>query len=369
MRPRCEKVLCAELDTSSLSRRMGRLLDFPTAVDPAEAQRTTRFADPSVPWPQSPCSHTSPSASSALPRDACRASVAVLVAGEFRDFLQPYRPGDLHWRNLSAASVWRRLYETVVVPNGPADLFVHSWTSQLAQQLVAEVRPCASVCEGYDREYVERILVRHQGFRLIRGFLRFNNSRETPHIVDFFFKRYAALQLMEAFEQRRGQAYRAVVLTRPDVVVLSRLIALPSRLKPSTVYVHNSDHHHDSTDMDTTADPIDRALCGQMPNDWFAYGDRASMGTYLRAFIELPQLHAQMRETRGSCDWWRCHNYRYNFTFLNNAEAYLGFHLRRSGLRCSELRAARPAVHMALPPTRRRDWGDWRDWGPGRTVS
>ena len=77
----------------------------------------------------------------------------------------------------------------------------------------------------------------------------------------------------------------------------------------------------------------------------------------MSAFLKLPALHKRMRATPGSCDWWRCHNYRYNFTFLNNAEAYLGLHLRESGLRCRDVRSMEPRVHLVLPPTRRRDWG------------
>lgn len=338
---------------------MGRLLDPPTPVDPSELRLTTRFANPAVPWPEVPCN--------SQPRPPCRAAVAVLVAGEFRDFMPPVKPRDRHWRDLSASGVWQRLSDAVITSNGPADLFVHTWDTPLARQLLSKlgVRACASVCETYDRGYVERVLTRFNGFRLIRGFLRLNNSHETPHIVDFFYKRHAALNLVHAHEQRRAQPYRAIVFTRPDVVVLTPAVTVPLVLEPRTVYVHNSDHHHDSTDTDPTADPIDRGLCGQMPNDWFAYGDRAAMDTYLSAFADLPRLHAHMRSVAGSCDWWRCHNYRYNFTFLNNAEAYLGFHLRHNGLRCRELQAAAPPVHMTLAPTRRRDWGDWRDWGPG----
>ena len=67
---------------------------------------------------------------------------------------------------------------------------------------------------------------------------------------------------------------------------------------------------HDSTDSDTTADPMSHGLCGQMPNDWFAYGARAVMAQYLSAFPSLPKLHQAMRVTPGSCDYWRCHNYR-----------------------------------------------------------
>ena len=346
---------------------MGRLLDLPTPVDPLESKRTTAYGlYPNLPWPEPTCSAA---ASSASPSCSAAASIAVLVAGEFRDFLPPFKPQHKHWSHLSAESVWRKLYDAVIAVNGPADLFVHSWEGELARKLVTRSSVCASVCEVYGREYVERVLSRYAGFRVIRGFLRFNNTKETPHIVDFFYKRYAALQLLEAHERRRNQPYRALILTRPDVVVLSKEILVPSDLTPSTIYLHNSDHHHDSTDSDNTADPmVDHGICGQMPNDWFAYGDRRAMGQYLSAFVELPSLHRIMRETKGSCDWWRCHNYRYNFTFLNNAEAYLGFHLRQNKLRCRELQDATPPVKMLLPPTRRRDWGDWRDLGPGNTA-
>lgn len=284
--------------------------------------------------------------------------MAVLVTGEFRGFNAPWRPRDHHWKGLEPAKVWSRLYDHVVTPNGPADLFIHSWTGETAQRMVAllPARPCVSVCESYGDDYFRRVLTQYQGFRYIHGFLRFNNSRETPHIVDFFYKRYAGLQMLVRFEQRRQRPYRAVVLTRPDVVVLTKIV-VPQGLEPSTIYLHDSDHHHDSTDRDTDADPIARGLCGQMPNDWFAFGDRSSMQAYLSAFPRLPWLHQRMRATPGSCDWWRCHNYRYNFTFLNNAEAYLGFHLRGEGLKCRELQAETPRVRIVLPPTRMRDWG------------
>ena len=184
---------------------MGRLLDPPTPTDAAELRRTTRFADPSVPWPAPPCGSMTPR--TVLPESRCTSNIAVLVAGEFRDFLPPFRPREARWRGTSAASVWKRLYETVVQPNGPADLFVHSWASALAHKLLSDLplQPCAAICEAYNREYVERVLARYNGFRLIRGFLRLNNSRETPHIVDFFYKRYAAWQLVHDFERRRAR--------------------------------------------------------------------------------------------------------------------------------------------------------------------
>lgn len=182
------------------------------------------------------------------------------------------------------------------------------------------------------------------------------------------------LRLLQRFEASRSREYAAVVLSRPDIVIVSKAIEVPRALESGTVYVHNSDHHHDSTDESTDSDPMSRGLCGQMPNDWFAYGDRASMGAYLSAFLTLPELHVRMRATRGSCDWWRCHNYRYNHTFLNSAEAYLGFHLRASSLKCVDvsLQQSRSESHghrrsapipngaraeMRLPLTRKRDWG------------
>lgn len=268
---------------------------------------------------------------------------------------------DRHWKGVTPQKVWSRLIEAVALPNGPADLFVHSWDTALARELVARLPspPCASVCEPYGLPYAGRVLANYAGFRLIHGFLRLNHSKETPHVVDFFYKRFAALQLLSRFEVARARRYAAVIVSRPDVYIFSTTIDL-RRLAPretGTVYIHDTDHHHDSTDVDTTADPMAHGRCGQMPNDWFAYGDRDVMGQYLSAFPSLPQLHRQMRATPGSCDYWRCHNYRYNHTFLNSAEAYLGFHLRRSGLRCRDVRQLRPPVSMALPSTRQRDWG------------
>ena len=129
---------------------------------------------------------------------------------------------------------------------------------------------------------------------------------------------------------------------------------LPPTLLPRTVYAHDSDHHHDSTDTNSTADPMDRGLCGQMPRDWLSYGDRETMGAFLEAFPRLPALHTQMRTTKGACTWWKCHNYRYNFTFLMNAEAYLGFHLRNERLACRDVRHLQPPLSLVLPPTRIR---------------
>ena len=344
---------------------MGRLLDFPTPVNAAEAahiaaaQRYESGDGDSQPSVLPTCNgnaSTSGNSAVAAASGACSSDVAVLFVGEFRDFLAPWKARDNVWRTLTAEWVFTRLVEAIVKPNGPADVFVHCWDRPLARSLVAQLPtpPCASVCEPYGTEYAQRILAQYRGLRFINGYLRLNHTKETPHIVDFFYKRYAALRLLEQVESTRRRAYRAVVLTRPDIVVRTTTVSLRPSLAPNTVYVHDSDHHHDSTDASTDADPMSRGLCGQMPNDWFAYGDRASMGAYLAAFPLLPTLHAAMRAVPGSCDWWRCHNYRYNHTFLNNGEAYLGLHLRRSGLRCHDLR---PKLRLELPSTRQRDWG------------
>ena len=290
----------------------------------------------------------------------CTSSVAVLVVGEFREFKAPERASNARWKRLTAETAWSALQSAVVASkNGPADLIVHTWNGTLATRLLgtSSVQPCASVCEAYGEAYMQRILGNYTGFKLIAGKLRLRDPRETPHIVDFFYKRYAALRLMQHVERQRGRRYRTALMIRPDVVFVSKTpVRLPEMLLPHTVYVHNSDHHHDSTDTDTSADPMSRGQCGQMPNDWFAYGDRASMGQYLGGFPILPALHARMLTVRGHCDWWKCHNYRYNFTFLINAEGYLGMHLRSVGLGCRDVMQMTPPIGLALPPTRKRDW-------------
>ena len=63
-----------------------------------------------------------------------------------------------------------------------------------------------------------------------------------------------------------------------------------------------------------------------------------------------------MLSVKGNCVWWKCHNFRYNFSFLINAESYLGFHLREVGLGCRDLARMSPPVALSLPRTRRRDW-------------
>ena len=285
---------------------------------------------------------------------SCSSDVAAIVVGEFRNFSAPIRRENQRWRELTAETAWRGLQQALVVSNGPADLFVHAWESELARNLVDHtiVPVCAAVCEAYGDAYMERIIANYSGFRKIGGNLRLRDRRETPHLIDFFYKRYAALLLLRRVEERRRRPYLAVVMSRPDVVIDPPAVPVrPSELLQSTVYMHNTDHHPDSTDTDSNTDPMARGLCGQTPNDWvrqgeasnpglipvcspclvaiarsnlwvalgdcalgkqFAFGDRRSMGMYMDAFPSLPSLSTRIRTVKGSCDWWKCHNYRYN---------------------------------------------------------
>ena len=146
---------------SLVSAQMGRLLDPPTAPDSAElAQRAT--LDANVPWPEPPC--RAPAAAAAASA-VCSASVAVLVVGEFRSYVPPVKPRDNRWKDLTPSAVWRQIHKTIIKPNGPADVFVHSWDSELAMQLVSELPapPCASVCEAYGGPFFERVLARYRG--------------------------------------------------------------------------------------------------------------------------------------------------------------------------------------------------------------
>lgn len=315
-------------------------------------------------WTHGPsCSNDSaaPARASVAP---CPSAIAALLVGEIREFATPVRQSNHKWKSLTAESAWNGLQQALVASNGPADLLVHTWDGQLPRRLVAAlpVPPCASVCESYGEAYMQRILSNFSGFRLIGGHLRIRDARETPHIVDFFYKRYAGLRLLQHVERQRGRRYRAVVMARPDVVFVSRAaVTLPTALRARTVYVHHSDHRRDSsgTGAAVADDPIQRGLCGENPNDWFAFGDRESMGDYLAAFPSLPELHARMHRMPGGCDWWKCHNYKRNGTLLINAEAFLGIHLRTVGLGCEDVSASRdfrPPIAIELPRTRRRDW-------------
>ena len=291
----------------------------------------------------------------------CPSQIAALIVGEVRDFVEtPVSRGNRKWSSLSAEQVWRGLQETIVASNGPADLLLHTWNGTLARRFVSSLpkQPCATVCEQYGEEYMQRILSNFTGFRLIGGRLRFRDKRETPHLVDFFYKRYAGLRVMQHVERQRNLPYRAVLMARPDVVFLSKApVVVPTSLQQRTVYVYRSDHRRDSSGPGASSDPISRGLCGENPSDWFAFGDRNSMGMYLSAFPALPQLNSQMHSMPGGCDWWKCHNFKRNGTLLINAEGYLGIHLRNSGLGCRDISVDyEPRVSIALPGTRRRDW-------------
>ena len=301
---------------------------------------------------------------------ACSSSVALLAVGPFREFA--LQTGGKHPARFGFTStgVWHHLL-AALVPMNAADLLVSTWDAPLVREVLAgerRVRPCATVCESFDDRYRVRLANGSAGgFRLIDGNLRFKDARETPHTIDFFYRRQQALAMVERVEVARARRYEALIMVRPDVVFVQRnasagWIGDPSRLPPSTVYIFRSDHHRDSDSDpsigDAEADPMKRGLCGQQPHDWFAYGGRESMGRYLSGFPRLPALYDDLRRVKGACDWWKCHNYRRNFSFLINGESLLGIHLRRAGLRCRDVVAPwrQPPIEMMLPPTRKRGY-------------
>jgi len=76
------------------------------------------------------------------------------------------------------------------------------------------------------------------------------------------------------------------------------------------------------------------------------YGSSTALHSYTAAFTELAEIHAEMRATQGYTLWWGPgasfeNSIRRPTTFLNSAESILGFHLRRSGLGCHELRSGK----------------------------
>lgn len=78
--------------------------------------------------------------------------------------------------------------------------------------------------------------------------------------------------------------------------------------------------------------------CGRMPNDWFAFGLRASMLEYARLLDAAPAWLPHMQSDPAL----RQHSHyrpgvRPAGTFLNNQEGTLGYWLRASGLSCINL--------------------------------
>ena len=275
---------------------------------------------------------------------SCSAAVAILISGEAR----------------SGRSVWERMRSALVEPN-QADVLLHTWESELAYELRSVFKVCAATHEPYNATTKLAMNALVPRLKLIRDHLYVADHHETPHVVDYFYIKWRASQLLAHVEQtqRDGRPYASVVFVRPDVLFVSPRVVVLQSLPEFTVALLQTDHRPDSNDT-TLTDPLSRGQCGQTVNDWFAYGSSTSMKRFLDGFLHLPEVHDVMMATPGYCKWWKCHNYRYNGTFLNNAESYLGFHIRIAGLRCVELseKHAPPgcAVSARLDTKRVRDW-------------
>lgn len=274
----------------------------------------------------------------------CTAAVAILIAGEAR----------------SGLAVWERVQTALVAPNR-ADVLLHAWESSLAYELRDFFHPCAATFEPYNMTTKLAMQALVPRLKLIREHLYIIDHHETPHVVDYFYIKWRASQLLARVEQhqRSGKQYELVVFVRPDVNFLTSPVRVQLSQPELTVALLKTDHRPDSNDTSHT-DPFTRGQCGQTVNDWFAYGTSASMKLFLDGFRHLPELHDTMLATPGYCKWWKCHNFRYRGTFLNNAESFLGFHIRATGLRCVELteQYAKPgyAVSAKLDTKRVRDW-------------
>ena len=273
---------------------------------------------------------------------SCNAEVAVLVAGEPR----------------SGPDVWRKLRDMLVVPN-QADILMHVWQHELAIQMQSTLQPCAATSEPYNMTTKHAMLALVPRLKLINKHLYISDKRETPHIVDFFYIKWKASRLLVHVEHHlRKRQYTIVTFVRPDIVFLA-----PVRLRLTqpewTLALLHKDHRPDSNDTNGT-DPLSRGMCGQTVNDWFAYGTSVSMNLYLSGFLTLPHVHDLMLATPGYCKWWKCHNFRYKGTFLNNAESVLGFYIRMVGLGCNDVSEpfapADYVVKARLDARRVRDW-------------
>jgi len=248
----------------------------------------------------------------------------------------------------------------LISPNG-ADVLVHVWESAAAHELRDFFQPCAATFEPYNMTTKLAMITLVPRLKLIGEYLYIIDRHETPHVADFFYIKWRAAQLLERVEsdRRGGRPYTTVVFARSDLTFVTTPVRLRLAQPELTVALLRSDHQPDSNDTSLT-DPITRGQCGQTVNDWFAYGTSASMKRFLDGFLHLPELHDTMLATPGYCKWWKCHNYRYNGTFLTNAESFLGFHIRAAGLACvdlSERYAPRGfSVIAQLDSGRLRDW-------------
>ena len=54
----------------------------------------------------------------------------------------------------------------------------------------ALVKPCRTRVEAYNESYAISVAQKYPWANLLGGFLKIEDVKETPHVVDFFYKRY-----------------------------------------------------------------------------------------------------------------------------------------------------------------------------------
>ena len=102
-----------------------------------------------------------------------------------------------------------------VAPSMRTDVFIETWDSPLVRRIfrklsedsrssadrcadesghvtdcgITPVRPCRTRLEAYDEAYAVRVATKYPWVNILGGFLKIEDARETPHVVDFFYKR------------------------------------------------------------------------------------------------------------------------------------------------------------------------------------
>jgi hypothetical protein len=264
-------------------------------------------------------------AAAATPPGNCTKRTAVVFTGEAR--------GD--------EATWASLAAHLVAPND-ADVLLDVWdVSPEARAALERIfRPCEFYTEAYNIDWKRSVVEKDPRFQLLGDTLYAIGPGETAHVVDEYARMAHAGKLL----QRHGHA----------VVIRARLdarFAAPFPLPPA--------YNGSAAALGSAAPPPRNSVvgalewggrmydagegpptCPKMMSDNFAYGDFWGMRAYLDVFPHMFRLLEAMHADAGFRLWWATGNARVENTFLGNAESFVAWRLRATGVACAH--AAEP---------------------------
>ena len=255
---------------------------------------------------------------------AHQSTVAVIFAGELR--------GD--------ARVWASTRKNLIDANH-AEVFAALWLSAAAECFMLQMAGIG-VHEAVQTGRLALLKPMPAGLlesgtdAAVASYFGLDAETEVVHLAEPRIRRLLAQYhvLARAFELVRQTAHTTLVRARTDVA-MHRPILLVT-VVPGAVHMEAGKWEKRPHELAMYSHAS--KSCGQMPNDYFAYGSRDVMLQYAALLASASQWYPQMRRDPGVRDYrryLRAVGLRPNETFLDNEEGSLGFYLRWRGVRCA----------------------------------